>query len=278
MHDLPHQPEYVSARRVLLDALTALEPHLANLVLVGAQAVYHHTGDGDLAVPVMTTDADLALDTEGLADQPEIATTMTAHGFEPGANPGRWVGRLGVPVDLMVVPAQSGRTGRGARGARLRSHDRSAARITPGLEATLVDHTPEVIRSFERSDQREFTIEIAGPAALLVAKLVKIRERLEERSTVRARVKEKDALDVLRLLQASETANLASSLRQFLGSPTVRDSTAIAVKTLRDHALEPFSPIPRMASAAAGGDPSVPLVLVERARLLVVAVEGGTPC
>lgn len=32
-------PEYVSARRVLLDALTALEGHLDSLVLVGAQAV-----------------------------------------------------------------------------------------------------------------------------------------------------------------------------------------------------------------------------------------------
>lgn len=36
-------PEYIAARRVLLDALTALEDHLDNLILVGAQAVYHHT-------------------------------------------------------------------------------------------------------------------------------------------------------------------------------------------------------------------------------------------
>ncbi len=45
-------PDYVTARRVLLDALTALSPHLDNLVLVGAQAVYHHTGEGDLNVPM----------------------------------------------------------------------------------------------------------------------------------------------------------------------------------------------------------------------------------
>jgi hypothetical protein len=32
-------PEYVTARRVLLDALSALQDHLDSLILVGAQAV-----------------------------------------------------------------------------------------------------------------------------------------------------------------------------------------------------------------------------------------------
>lgn len=59
MNDLA--PEYVAARRVLLDALAALEGHLDNLILVGAQAVYHHAGDADLNIPLMTTDGDLAL-------------------------------------------------------------------------------------------------------------------------------------------------------------------------------------------------------------------------
>jgi hypothetical protein len=44
-------PEYIAARTVLLDALAALEDHLASLVLVGAQAVYFHTGSADLNVP-----------------------------------------------------------------------------------------------------------------------------------------------------------------------------------------------------------------------------------
>lgn len=56
-------PEYVAARAVLLDALEALGSHRENIVLVGAQAVYHHTGATTLNVPVMTTDADLVLDT-----------------------------------------------------------------------------------------------------------------------------------------------------------------------------------------------------------------------
>ena len=47
---------------------------LPNVILVGAQAVYLHTGAGELAQPPMTTDADLALDTSALADVPEIAS------------------------------------------------------------------------------------------------------------------------------------------------------------------------------------------------------------
>ena len=43
---MPGAPEleYVIARRVLLDALTALRAHLDALVIVGAQAVYLDVG------------------------------------------------------------------------------------------------------------------------------------------------------------------------------------------------------------------------------------------
>ena len=98
-------PEYVAARRVLLDALEALTYHLPSLILVGAQAVYHHTGDADLNVPLMTTDADLAIDPRGLADVPEIGSLLRGAGFVPGPNPGRWVAASDVAVDLMVGSA-----------------------------------------------------------------------------------------------------------------------------------------------------------------------------
>jgi hypothetical protein len=63
-------PRYVAARCALLDALVALEPHAAAVIIAGAQAVYLHTGTGDLAVAPFTTDADLALDPEHLASDP----------------------------------------------------------------------------------------------------------------------------------------------------------------------------------------------------------------
>jgi hypothetical protein len=53
---------YVRARRVLLDALEALNEHRNAVILVGAQAIYLHVGEGDIAVAVYTTDGDIALD------------------------------------------------------------------------------------------------------------------------------------------------------------------------------------------------------------------------
>jgi len=74
-------PEYVAARRVLLDALEALGTHRKAVVLVGAQAIYLHVGAGDLAVAPYTTDGDLAIDPRELGEQPAIAATLEAAGF-----------------------------------------------------------------------------------------------------------------------------------------------------------------------------------------------------
>jgi len=46
---------------VLLDVLEALGEHRQALVLVGAQAVYLHTGEAVFAVAPYTTDADLVV-------------------------------------------------------------------------------------------------------------------------------------------------------------------------------------------------------------------------
>ena len=68
-------PRYVAARRVLLDALEALEAQKQAVIVAGAQAVYlrtseggrgiaTHTTDGDLVIGIapFTTDGDLAID------------------------------------------------------------------------------------------------------------------------------------------------------------------------------------------------------------------------
>lgn len=49
VRDPEPSPEYVAARRVLLDALEALGPQSAALVLAGAQAIYVRTGPASLA-------------------------------------------------------------------------------------------------------------------------------------------------------------------------------------------------------------------------------------
>jgi hypothetical protein len=82
--------EYVLARSVLLDALEALRPHLDAVILVGAQAIYLHTGDADLNIPPTTTDADLALTPNKLGDSPLLEDAMEAAGFVLAADPGAW--------------------------------------------------------------------------------------------------------------------------------------------------------------------------------------------
>lgn len=209
-------PEYVAARRVLLDALDALKIHLDNLVLVGVQAVYHHTGDADLNVPLMTTDADLAINTEALSDVPEIGETLRAAGFAPGQNPGHWVALSNVAVDLMVVPHQSGTTRATARAARLAPHEKSTARIAHGLEPALVDAAVVTITALDPQDTRRFDLSVAGPAALLTAKAIKLGERLDQAAAQPDRLKEKDALDAFRLLQAVGTGDLVRGFQSHL--------------------------------------------------------------
>lgn len=241
--------------------------------LVGAQAVYHHTGDGDLRVPVMTTDGDLALDTHGLADDPEIAQALRSAGFSAGTNPGRWVGRGDVALDLMVIPAQANTSKPGARAARIPPHEPATARVTPGLEPALVDHQPLTITALEPTDSRTFDIRVAGPAALLVAKLIKIGERLDQSQTRPDRLKEKDALDTFRILQAISTADLVAGLRTHQDDANAQPVSATALTLLRLEGLSAAGALPRLASTASLGDPTVAPSFVALAEQLIASTE-----
>lgn len=166
------EPLYVEARSVLLDALDALREHRDSIILVGAQAVYMHTGAADMAVAEYTTDADLALDPRRLQPLLELAEALTAAGFRPSAHPGTWISAANVELDLLV-PNSLG--GGGRRAARPPGHGSRAARKAAGLEAVLVDCAEHQIVSLDpNTDRRSHVIKVAGPAALLVAKLHKI--------------------------------------------------------------------------------------------------------
>lgn len=204
-------PLYVRARAALLDALVALEPHLDALVLVGAQAIYLHTGDADLAVAEYTTDADFGVGPDDLADSPLLGDLLTAHGFVPREHPGGWLSPDGIYIDVMVPEALAGP---GTRGARLGVHGKRAARRAKGLEGALVDRDRSVITALDPADTRAIEMWVAGPGALLVAKVHKIAERVEATD----RVRDKDALDVLRLLRGVETDDLATRLGRLRAS------------------------------------------------------------
>ena len=219
-------PLYVRARRTLLDALDALEPHLNAIVLVGAQAVYLHTAETELAVAEYTTDADLAVAPGDLADSPRIGDALTASGFTPRVHPGGWLSPDGIYLDVMVPDALAGP---GTRGARLGAHGKRAARRAKGLEATLVDRERRTVVALDPTDSRAREIWIAGPAALIVAKLHKIGERVGAQE----RVRDKDALDLYRLFQAVPTDRLADGMRRLREHPLSIDVTAEALVTLR---------------------------------------------
>lgn len=56
---MTYAPITIAARRVLLDALEALQVHRKGLVLAGAQAIYLYTGDSDVAIATTTKDSDI---------------------------------------------------------------------------------------------------------------------------------------------------------------------------------------------------------------------------
>jgi hypothetical protein len=205
----------------------------------------------------MTTDADIALDTERLADQPEIAAALTARGFAPGTNPGHWIGEGDVAVDIMVAPHQAGTTAKAARSARIPPHSKRVGRIARGLEPALVDNAPTAIVAFKPSDRRAFKLKVAGPAALPVAKAIKIAERADDARKQPDRLKEKDALDMFRLLQAVDTPALAAGLSHHRASPEAASVSREGMAFVAANARTPADLLPRLATAAAFGDPAI---------------------
>lgn len=231
-------PRYVAARRVLLDALVALAPHGKAIIVAGAQAVYLRTGRNDIAVAPYTTDGDLALDPSLLGGNPELEVTMRQAGFElwverDRTQPGIWhrteqvAGeKLIIPIDLIVPEAAA--FGGGRRGARLGPHGQRAARRAVGLEAVLVDHETMTVPALDPEDVRRVEVEVAGVAALIVAKAHKIHDRL---ATGRAdRLSDKDAADVVRIMQSVSPRDVGATLARLrqhsiAGAPT---ETALA--------------------------------------------------
>lgn len=63
-----------------------------------------------------------------------------------------------------------------------------------GLEGTLVSHSPKTVSSLVPSSPRSCVMEVAGPAALMGAKVRKIVERVEDGN--RTALLNKDAFSI----------------------------------------------------------------------------------
>lgn len=169
---------------------------------------------------------------------PDLKDLLRAHQFSSRPdNVGIWEKRQQVfdehegPTIVTVdffVPAMMGK--RKGRGADLGQQGKDVARQAHGLEAALVDQDQMDIEALESEDDRRHRIAVAGPMALLIAKVHKINERLDEPK----RLKSKDALDSFRLLQAIETPRLARAFKKLLADPLSGEVAADASTLLEN--------------------------------------------
>lgn len=244
----------VRARSVLLDALIALDAHRESVVVIGAQAIYLHTGSAPVAVAEATKDSDLGIDLRTLGDDPLIEEAMSRAGFHHplAGQPGSWLSSDGIPVDLMVPDAIAGK---GRRSVQAPPHGKRALRRAVGLEAAVVDNAPTTIRALAADDDRTVDARVASPAALLVAKLHKLGERQETPD----RLVNKDAYDVYRLLVTIATDKLAEALVRLLADELSGEVTSVALRFL----AQMFGSAVSIGSVMAGhaeelvGDPAV---------------------
>lgn len=246
---------WVRVRSVLIDALIGLEAHRDSVVVIGAQAIYLHTGSATVAVAEATKDADLSVDPRTLGDDPLIEKAMSSSGFHHDAlagQPGSWLSPDGIPVDLMVPDALAGK---GRRSVQAPPHDKRAFRRAVGLEAAVIDNKVMTIRELAVDNERVVEARVAGPAALLVAKLHKLGERQETPD----RLVDKDAYDVYRLLVAIPTDQLAITLTHLLADQLAGEVTSAAL----DFLAQMFEAADSLGSVMAGhaeelvGDPAV---------------------
>jgi hypothetical protein len=228
---MPGVPDqiYVDARRALLDALQALSPHREALVLVGAQAVYLHAGDIDAPIAPFTTDGDVALDPDLLVLDPRVDEAMLTGGFVRTDQPGIWKAKTGDATVDLLVPEGVAPPG-GTRGARLGVHGDRTARKVKGLEGAMVDRALTTLHALDPEDDRSAEVYLAGPAALIVAKVYKMHERLAANRPLES----KDAFDIYRLLVATSTAELVSSMRMLLADDRSMKVTAEALGYLNE--------------------------------------------
>ena len=219
-----------------------------------------------------TTDADLVVDPRTLADRPPIDVAMEAAGFtriQPD-RPGIWGKRVAVdgaelvvPVDLIVPEALAGP---GRRSACFVGHDKQAAGRAVGLEAAVVDRSPLDIRSLDPTDDRIISVHVAGPVALLLAKLHKIGERVANATARPDRVIAKDGTDAYRLMLHLRAAEAEIRLQSLGSDPIAGATTHRGVEYLKALFPAPNSAGTRLAVAGLEAD-------VPQSRVETVCVE-----
>lgn len=184
-----------------------------------------------------------------------IEEKLKAAGFEllRANQPGLWartelVGDKLVPVELdLLVGEQLAGTGR--RSADIKPHDKMTARRVTGLEVAVVDRSPMTITALDDSG-RSMEVNVAGPAALLVAKVHKIHDRLLSPD----RLTNKDAGDVFRLMAGVPQQEVLDAFRVLVQDPLVGEVTRRGIELLHDQFGGAATPGVQLAVEALAGD------------------------
>lgn len=120
----------------------------------------------------------------------------------------------------------------GRRGARLGTHGRRAARRAVGLECALIDHSTITVHALDAADTRSIDVEVAGAAALFVAKAHKLHDRVT--SGMLRRIDDKDAGDVVRLMRATRPDDVGATFVMLSHDSVAGPVTLNAIQYLDD--------------------------------------------
>jgi hypothetical protein len=218
------------SRRLLITTIVALGEHANAMTVVGAHAVHvwvqKKWGPVDME---STRDGDLAVNPVLIAEDPKIMQIMAEIGLEP-ARPERpgiygyvnerglsWVQRT--TVDLLVPETYAGSKGRSAR----IPGQKSATTRAYGLELAIHDRTLIRISTTDGEPEMSVEVNVAGPAALLIAKAHKVSERLADVDKRPDRLRPKDSGDIALLMMVTDGAEMAKTMtRHVAETPEIR--------------------------------------------------------
>ncbi|KES03424.1 hypothetical protein BU52_30775 [Streptomyces toyocaensis] len=250
-----------AARSALLDALVALENHRDATTVVGAQAVYLRTQNATIRSAPYTADGDISIDPQRLGENPLIEQAMRGAGFSlRDHQSGLWerpqqVGALTVPVEVdLLVPHQLAPRPNTKRRTELPPHNEWATKKVAGLEVAAVDRSIMTVTSLTPGDARQVDAYVAGPAALLVAKAIKIDERIKDAAKRPDRLSNKDAGDVYRIMTTALADDLAQRFAELSTDPRVGDTAQQGLKLLRTLFGAAATPGTNLAVQALAGD------------------------
>ncbi|MDU0299572.1 hypothetical protein [Streptomyces sp. PAL114] len=262
-----------AARGALLDALVALENHREATTVVGAQAVYLRTQNATIRSAPYTADGDISIDPQRLGEDPLIEQAMRNAGFTlRDHQSGLWerpqqVGARTVSVEVdLLVPHQLAPRPNTKRRTELPPHNEWATKKVAGLEVAAVDRSIMTVTSLTPGDPRQVDAYVAGPAALLVAKAIKIDERIKDAARRPDRLSNKDAGDVYRIMTTVPADDLAQRFAKLSTDLRVGDTARQGLKLLRTLFGAAATPGTNLAVQALAGD-----VPADRIRGLVPA-------